>query len=78
MNIVSRQAAIGTVVAMALLLGANASPDIQPSTSSSGILTVAAQESMNALRERLGAVAAGVVSGALDLAGEYAARLKQM
>jgi hypothetical protein len=77
-NIVSRQATIGAVVAMALVLGANASPDIQLSRLSSGNLTVAAQESVNTLRERLGPVAAGVFSGALDLAGECAARLKQM
>lgn len=78
MNIISRQAVIGAFVTAVLVLGANASPDIQRSTASSGILTVAAQRSVNTLRERFGTVAAGVFDGALDLVGEFTARLKQM
>ncbi|MDE2163650.1 MAG: hypothetical protein KGL29_10510 [Alphaproteobacteria bacterium] len=78
MNIASRQATIGALVAVALVVGANANPDIQLSTASSAILTAGTQRCMNVVRERLGMVAVDVFSGALDLAGEVAARLKQM
>lgn len=82
MNFFSRQAAIGALTAAALVLGANASPDIRPAAPSYTVLAIGTQQSVAVLREQVAVVAVRVINivldDALDTFGEIAARLKQL
>ncbi len=84
MSFVSRQAAIGVFIAAALMLGASASPEIRPGTSSHGAsaigmqLTLSYQGARATLAEVLQTCRDKVLDRALDSFGEIAAHLKQM
>ena len=84
MNLVSRQAIIGAFTAAALMLGANASPDIRPSAPSHSAFTIEAQLTLSYqgaeayLAKALETCRDKVLDDALDAVGEIAARLKQL
>ena len=82
MNFVSRQAAIGAVIAAALVFGANAGSTTQPGAPSYAVPTIGAQESVAVLRQQVAVVAGRVLDivldDALDVFGQFAARLKQL
>ncbi len=84
MNFVSRQAAIGAVVAAALMLGANASPDTRPGMPSHSASTIGAQLTQSyqgtgaILAEMFQVCRDKILNETLDTFGEIAARLKQL
>jgi hypothetical protein len=86
MKFVGHQAAIGALIAVALVLGASASADgIAVNTQSAmiyGNQQSETRESMAVLRDGFAAdfqtCSGKVLSAGLDLAGEIAARMKQM
>ena len=82
MNFVSRQAAIGAVVAASLMLGAGAGPITQPGAPPYAAPTIGAQESVAVLREHVAVVAGRILDimfdDALDVFAQFAARLKQL
>ncbi|HEY0282638.1 MAG TPA: hypothetical protein VGC27_08445 [Rhizomicrobium sp.] len=83
-NFVSRQAAIGAVVAAALMLGANASPDTRPGMPSHSASTIGAQLTQSyqgtgaILAEMFQVCRDKILNETLDTFGEIAARLKQL
>ena len=84
MNFVSRQAAIGAFTAAALMLGANAGPDIRPGAPSLSALTMGTQLTLSyqgpaaCVGEVLQTTRDKVLGVALDAFGEIAGRLKQL
>lgn len=84
MNSISRQAAIGALTAAALVLGANAGPDIGPGPPSHRALNIGAQltqsyrEAEATLAEVFQTCRDKVLDDAFDAFGEIAARLKQL
>jgi len=83
-NFVSRQAIIGAFTAAALMLGANASPDIRPGAPPHSAFAIEAQlalsyqEAEAILAKTLKTCRDIVLDGAFDVAGELIARLKHL
>jgi hypothetical protein len=83
-NFISRQAAIGAFTAAALMLGANASPDIRPGAPSHSALSIGAQLTRSyqgagaTLAEVFRTYRDEVLDDALDAFGEISARLRQL
>ena len=76
MNAMSHQAAVGALVAAALVLGANAGTS--PGAPANGIPAIAAQKDMAVLRGQIAAMAAGLIDGAHQTYSGIAAQLKQL
>jgi hypothetical protein len=83
-NFISRQAAIGAVIAAVLVFAANANPDIGPSAPPYSALAMGSQQAQfyqgaaTTLAEMLQTCRDKVLDDALDAFGEIAAHLKQM